>query len=213
MLDCLAFTAVPTWDRASSWCWTAWCGGSQHCKTLKRHGRSLSVVQLRGFIREVCSTEPLKIVFALFFINSDWWENKYFCCTTIYTLQMLLKTRLMTLFCLFLWQFNLFFSCIQRALAIMVLYLYIPWILGRQLDRQHIAGRRIWARQGPIFYPIFFDWGSFKDSVDQFLSYFDHLPTYCGFRGHLEHYLAIVYVDIENKTPPFSYLCEFGQCT
>ena len=151
MLDCLAFTAVPTWDRASSWCWTAWCGGSQHCKTLKRHGRSLSVVQLRGFIREVCSTEPLKIVFALFFINSDWWENKYFCCTTIYTLQMLLKVRLMTLF-LFLWQFNLFSSCIQRALSIMALYLYWeyteepPWILGRQ----DIVGapRRIWARQG-----------------------------------------------------------------
>ena len=42
----------PDWDRASSRSWTAWCGGSQHvCETLKRHGRSLSVVQLRGFVK------------------------------------------------------------------------------------------------------------------------------------------------------------------
>jgi hypothetical protein len=40
------------------------------------------------------------------------------------------------------------------------------------------------------------------------------LTTYLpivDFRGHLEHYLPIVYVDIENTNHPFSYLCEFGK--
>ena len=74
-LEPLCWTALPSqlcppdWGRASSRSWTAWCGGSQHCETLKRHGRSLSVVQLRGFVREVCSTEPLKIVFTPFFLS------------------------------------------------------------------------------------------------------------------------------------------------
>ena len=31
------------------------------------------------------------------------------------------------------------------------------------------------------------------------------------FCGHLENYLPIVYVDIENANHPFSYLCEFGK--
>ena len=41
-------------------------------------------------------------------------------------------------------------------------------------------------------------WGSFKNYVDQFLSYFGHLPI-VDFRGHLVHYLPFVHVDIEEN--------------
>ena len=45
----------------------AWCGGSQHC-TEKAWSPALSSTTKRFYKR---STEPLEIVFAHFFINSD----------------------------------------------------------------------------------------------------------------------------------------------
>ena len=53
--------------------------------------------------------------------------------------------------------------------------------------------------------------GPFKNYMDHFLSYFDHLSTYLpivDFRGHLVHYLPLVHVDNELTTyPPNVYNC------